>query len=139
MSSAASGQMTATIQPAPNASCARISHKTPTSGATSATASGRARSPANAGASASAMIARMSNQSGAVRSGSARVAVQIAFAWISGPDMRSSLAAGVACTSWSDGDVAPTTTILPRKTAGSTRPRMRSENETVRIVPGPPR
>ena len=81
----------------------------------------------------------MSAHHGAVRSGRRWSAVQIALAWISGPDMTWSSAAGVACTSCSAGAEAPTTTTRSRTSAGSTLPLTRLENETVSIVPGPPR
>ncbi len=66
-----------------------------------------------------------------------RRTVSIALASISGPDMSLSLV-GVGCTSCSVGDAAPTTTTRPRTRAGSTFPAIRSENETVSIVPGGP-
>jgi hypothetical protein len=61
----------------------------------------------------------------------------MALASISGPDMRRSLV-GVGCTSCNVGEAAPTTTMRPRTRVAFTRPRTRSENETVSIVPGGP-
>ena len=68
------------------------------------------------------------------------MAVQIAFAWISAPDMSSSPPIGVGWTSWSVGAEAPTTTIWPRITRAGHAPLLRRQtNETVSIVPGGPR
>ena len=84
-------------------------------------------------------MASRSNHAGALRSGRSCIAVQIALAWISGPDITWFAAAGVACTSWSAGAEAPTTTILPRILSSGTWPSRTSENDTVGIVPGGPR
>ena len=96
------------------------------------------RSASSGTISASAKIASRFSQSGAVRSGRPCMSVQIAFAWISGPDI-SSLPADVACRSCSAGAVAPTTTILPRSSRGSIWPFTSAENEYVGIVPLGPR
>ncbi len=80
-----------------------------------------------------------SSQPGALVSGLPRSAVQIAFAWTSGPGMRSLPLVGVAWKSWRLGAVAPTTTILPRKTPAGTPPRSTCQNGTLRNVPAPPR
>ena len=55
-----------------------------------------------------------------LRSGKPASAVEMAFAWISGPDMTGPV--GVAWMSWSEGAVAPITTILSLKTFGGTFP-----------------
>ncbi len=55
-----------------------------------------------------------------LRSGKPASAVEMAFAWISGPDMTAPV--GVAWMSCSDGAVAPMTTTLSLKTLGGTLP-----------------
>ena len=75
----------------PESSCARPTRRRRAAGPPRRSADARAarRWPAKA----SARMARMSTHHGAVRSGRPRIAVQIALAWISGPDMTWSLAA----------------------------------------------
>ena len=83
------------------------------------------------------------------RSGLSCIAVQIALAWISGPDIRLEPLVGVGWRSCRVGAEAPITTILPRTDAGSKRSRFlatRSANERVskragtaaEVDPGPP-
>ena len=63
----------------------------------------------------------------------------MAFAWISGPAISVCVAVGVGCMSWRLGADAPITTTRPRMRWSGTRPSMRSEKDTVGIVPGGPR
>ena len=65
-------------------------------------------------------MSTMFQRSGRLRSGKPRRAVEIAFAWISGPDMTAPV--GVAWMSWSDGAVAPMTTTLSLNMLGGTTP-----------------
>ena len=67
------------------------------------------------------------------------MAVQIAFAWTSGPAMVSSPLVAVGWRSCRLGAVEPITTTFPRSCARGTRPATRSANDTVGNVPGPPR
>src|ERR1700684_277094 len=76
---------------------------------------------------------------GTERSGLPLTAVQIALACTSGPDIGTLVVVEVECMSWSTALVAPTTTILPAIAPAGTRPSIRSENDTERIVPGGPR
>ena len=72
----------------------------------------------------------MPSQSGAGASGLSFSAVQIALACTSGPAM-SSCDIGVAWRSCRLGAEAPTTTILPRTSAGSNLPFSTSMNDRV--------
>ena len=71
-----------------------------------------------------------------LRSGKPFSAVEIALAWISGPDMTEPR--GVAWMSWSDGAVAPMTTTLSLNTLGGTWPFSTREYEYALTVPGRP-
>ena len=82
--------------------------------------------------------AAMSTQPGASRSGKPSSAVGIALAWISGPGHRPLVVVDVARRSCSDGAVAPTTTILPRTSAGSNLPCSTSTKLSCRNVSGRP-
>ena len=78
-----------------------------------------------------------SSQPGASRRGSPSRIVATAFAWISGPGIRSS-PNETGWTSCSDGAQGPTTTILSLKKPGSNFPSSTRENETEGIVPTGP-
>ena len=64
--------------------------------------------------------------------------VEIAFAWISGPGIRS-LPNETGCWSWNVDAHGPTTTILSLKKPGGALPRSASENEIVLNVSTGPR
>ena len=95
------------------------------------------RSAAAGASAASATISSSVTASEGLRSGKSASAVAIALACTSGPDMR--LPAAVACSSWSTGAVAPTTTTLPRTAAGSKWPLRTSVKDRFVTVPGGPR
>ena len=68
-------------------------------------------------------MASQPSHAGRSRSGRPCSAVQIAFAWTSGPDISRSRDVGVGWTSCSVGAVAPTTTMRSRSTRVSALPR----------------
>ena len=126
------------ISPVPKATCAATAKPSATARPANAPRAGPSRAVASAPTVPSRTISSPSSQPGAARRGKPSSTVWIAAAWISGPDMRSSLAVEVAKTSFSTGAVAPTTTTLPRSTRAGTWPRRTSPKETVRIVRGGP-
>ena len=79
-------------------------------------------------------MSTMFQRSGRLRSGKPSRAVEIALAWISGPDMTEPV--GVAWMSWSEGAVAPMTTTLSLNTRGGTFPSSTREYEYELTVPG---
>ena len=99
----------------------------------------RRRRPSAAGSSAIGNErTRIPIGSGALRSGKPRRAVEIALAWISGPDISPSPVVGVGCTSCRLGAEAPITTVRPRNRESLRRARSACENDTVVNVPGGP-
>ena len=77
------------------------------------------RRPSKGATSAISAMSRNATNGGALRSGKPWMAVQIAFAWTSAPDIRSPPPTGVACTSRSVGADAPTTAIRSRNVPGA--------------------
>ena len=71
-------------------------------------------------------------------SGFPRAIVATACACTSAPGISSLSEVGTACTSWTEGALTPTTTVLPSKASGSTSPLRTFENEWVGIVSGGP-
>jgi hypothetical protein len=80
----------------------------------------------------------VSTAPGADRSGAPSRTVAIAFAWISGPDIRPSPGAGVSWTSWSTVAVSPTTTTFPASARASGSRSTTDTQGTFRTVPGGP-
>ena len=79
------------------------------------------------------------HQVGSGCSGKPCSAVQIAFAWISAPDIRSWPVTEVGWTSPRVGAAGPITTVRPLNVPVRKLPSWTSEYEEVGIVPGPPR
>ena len=78
-------------------------------------------------------MSTMSTALDASPSGSPRMTVLAALTWSSGPDIVPVVA--TAWMSWRVGAVAPTTTILPRTSAGLNVPRHAVDREIVGTVP----
>ena len=121
-----------------NVTCTTAANASAATGVTAAARRPRMRRCASPGSAPSSSRASTPVQPGASRSGIPRSAVEIALAWISGPDISWSLAVGVAWTSWSVGALAPITTMRLRSFSGSTRPLTRSEKWYVGTVPRGP-
>ena len=110
----------------------------PTSDAIGNTLRGLSRMLASGAANERPTISSTATGHDVLPSGVPRSSVEIAFAWISAPDISSSYDIDVEWTSCRLGADGPMTTSLPRKAEAGTLPASTREKEYVGMVPGPP-